>query len=797
MKNFFFIFTACMLFLNVAQAQIINIPDTRFKNTLVSSFCVDTNGDDIGDARVDTNSDGQISVTEALAVTGLSVYQRAIFSLEGIQYFTNLQTLNCANNYLSTLNVQGFTNLQKLWCSHNQLPSLNVQGLTNLITLDCSVNSLPSLNVQGFTNLKVLTCQNNQIPSLNVQGLTNLIVLDCSINQIPVLNVQGLMNLKHLYCNNNQLPSLNVQGLTNLEWLGCSNNQLTMLNVQGLTNLQSLDCANNQLTTLNVQGLTNLHTLQCQNNRLTSLDVQDLTNLQILNCANNQLSSLFIKNGRTEPVNFSANANLTYICCDEAELTNIQNTTTGYGLTNCTINSYCSFTPGGIFYTIQGNNKLDANNNGCDTNDAFLPNMKYSIADSTNTGSIISNTSGFYNIPVQAGTHTIKPVLENSNYYNTSPDSIQITFPNTNGDTLTQNFCITPNGIHHDVEVTVIPVTPARPGFDATYQIVYKNKGTAIESDSLSFRFDDARVDFVSASVAPSSQRTNFLVFQYSNLQPFETRTITVTMNVNSPMETPAVNAGDILVIQAVAYPLATDEMPTDNGFGMRQIVVGSLDPNDKTCLEGDKITPDMVGQYLHYMIRFENTGTYAAENIVVRDMIDLTKFDIASLQMTKASHDCRTRILNGNQVEFIFENINLPFTEPDKHGFVAFKIKTKPTIALGDAITNKADIFFDYNFPITTNTASTQVVASLNPSEGGKPNSMVFDITPNPVTDILNLKTDITIEKCEIYDNLGRVLQSSGVQNQQINVAHLPKGSYFIKVFGGNGSAVARFVKL
>jgi uncharacterized repeat protein (TIGR01451 family) len=229
----------------------------------------------------------------------------------------------------------------------------------------------------------------------------------------------------------------------------------------------------------------------------------------------------------------------------------------------------------------------------------------------------------------------------------------------------------------------------------------------------------------------------------------------------------------------------------------MRQIVVGSLDPNDKTCLEGDKITPDMIGQYLHYVIRFENTGTYAAENIVVRDMIDATKFDIASLQMTKASHDCRTRILNGNQVEFIFENINLPFTEPDKHGFVAFKIKTKPTIALGDAITNKADIFFDYNFPIRTNTASTQVVqylASPDPSRAGE---TAVTLDPNPVTDILNLKTDIVIEKCEIYDDLGRVLQSSGVQNQQINVAHLPKGSYFIKVFGANGSAVARFVKL
>jgi hypothetical protein len=95
MKNLFSIFTVCMLFLNAASAQIVNIPDANFKYALTSLHCVDTNADGYVDADADTNNDGQISVAEALAVIWLNVGSRNITSLEGIQYFTNLQTLRC------------------------------------------------------------------------------------------------------------------------------------------------------------------------------------------------------------------------------------------------------------------------------------------------------------------------------------------------------------------------------------------------------------------------------------------------------------------------------------------------------------------------------------------------------------------------------------------------------------------------------------------------------------------------------------------------------------------------------
>ena len=72
----------------------------------------------------------------------------------------------------------------------------------------------------------------------------------------------------------------------------------------------------------------------------------------------------------------------------------------------------------------------------------------------------------------------------------------------------------------------------ARPGFDAFYKIIYKNKGNQVESGSVNLTFDDSKMDFVSASATPI-QSTGLLTWDYTNLQPFETKTIDEVENPN------------------------------------------------------------------------------------------------------------------------------------------------------------------------------------------------------------------------------------------------------------------------
>lgn len=557
-----------------------------------------------------------------------------------------------------------------------------------------------------------------------------------------------------------------------------------------------------KVSTANIADVTgvnefiNLKYFNCTTNQISDLDVSGLINLRILHCQINELNSLNLKNNNPNSwltLDFFTNDQIAYICADEEDLTFVKNRALLYAYNYCNVNSYCSFTPGGIFYTIQGNNKFDNNTDGCDSNDPILRNLKYTITNGSVNGSFISNNSGNYSIPLQSGTHTITPQLENPTYFNVNPINAQVSFPATTSPH-TQNFCITPNGTIQDLEVVFAPTSPARPGFNATYTLLYKNKGNQIANGNVTLTFMDEVLDLVSSSVATTNQQINQLTWAYSNLLPFETKTINLVFNINSPQETPAVNIGRELGYAAFIGPVENDANSFDNYSQLKQIVVGSYDPNDKTCLEGTTMDPANIGKYVNYVIRFENTGTYPAENVVVVDNIDTTKFDINTLIPLHSSHNFVTKISNTNKVEFIFEGINLPFDDDNNDGYIIFKIKTKTNLVIGDTFRNLATIYFDYNFPIVTNNYATTIQNIL----GSQENDFINDISvyPNPVNDFLNFKTEHTILKIEIYDVGGRIISSNSVSENKINLSELKTGIYILKFYTEKGIMKAKIKK-
>jgi len=446
---------------------------------------------------------------------------------------------------------------------------------------------------------------------------------------------------------------------------------------------------------------------------------------------------------------------------------------------------------------VQGQNRLDLDNNGCDLNDAPFKNLKMNIQSGTSTSSLITNTTGNYTLTFLKGTHTITPVLENPSYFTVSPASYTVDFP-VEASPHKSDFCITANGVHPDLEISLLPLTVARPGFDAKYKIVYSNKGNQQLSGTVALNFDDSVTDIVESYPAVSSQSLNSLKWNFTNLNPSETKEISVTLNLNSPMENPPVNGGTVLKYQAEISSSQTDETPANNKFIFDQVVVNSFDPNDKTCIEGDKISKTKVGDYVHYIIRFENTGTYAAQNITVKDVIDLTKYDINTLYPVSGSHLFSTEISDNNKVNFKFENINLPFDDANNDGYLAFKIKTKSTLVEGDSFGNSANIFFDYNSAITTNVPTTKIEQAL----GNK--DFLFEkylvVYPNPVNDVLNVtvKEDIELSSIQIYNVLGQLIlvvpNPKNIEN--INVSNLNTGNYFIKIVSNKGNSSTKFIK-
>ena len=333
------------------------------------------------------------------------------------------------------------------------------------------------------------------------------------------------------------------------------------------------------------------------------------------------------------------------------------------------------------------------------------------------------------------------------------------------------------------------PVDFARPGFDATYKLVFKNKGNQMQSGNVTLNFDDSRIDFVSSSPALSTSGVNTLTWNFTNLMPFENRSVLVTLNINSPVETPAVNIGDIINFSANINPIAGDELPIDNTFVYNQIVVGSFDPNDITCIEGATLATSQIGEYLHYIINFENTGNFLAQNIVVKDIIDETKFDVNSLQVLSSSDPMRATI-TANKAEFIFQNIN---KGPGGHGNVLFKIKTKSTLGNGSSVNKSANIYFDYNAPVATNSFQT-TFATLSSSIFTKDDSI--SVYPNPANSIVNFTSNSTIKSIELYDVQGRILETQVGNVSNLDISNKTNGIYFVKITTDKGSKVEKIVK-
>ena len=131
-------------------------------------------------------------------------------------------------------------------------------------------------------------------------------------------------------------------------------------------------------------------------------------------------------------------------------------------------------------------------------------------------------------------------------------------------------------------------------------------------------------------------------------------------------------------------------------------------------------------------------------------------------------------------EVEFIFRGINLPFADDMNDGYVVFKIKTSSDLVVGDTLSNAADIYFDFNPPIRTNTATTRYE---NITSTTQINHLDIEVYPNPATDILNIKSYSNHSLAyKVFDTLGQ-LQSIESGRHTIDLSSLDNGTYLLQV--------------
>jgi uncharacterized repeat protein (TIGR01451 family) len=189
----------------------------------------------------------------------------------------------------------------------------------------------------------------------------------------------------------------------------------------------------------------------------------------------------------------------------------------------------------------------------------------------------------------------------------------------------------------------------------------------------------------------------------------------------------------------------------------------------------------------LTYHIRFQNTGTYHATNVVIVDTLATDMLDLNTLSFVGSSHPCVLEVVEGNVLKAHFNGIMLPDSnanEPASHGYVTFRIGLVEGLADGTVISNNAGIYFDYNEPVITNEAFVTLDYNLS-AEAAATQTTSFDVFPVPADGVFTLVSEPGVEyRYQVHDATGRTLLTGLVFGMtEVNAENLSNGIYTVRL--------------
>lgn len=475
-----------------------------------------------------------------------------------------------------------------------------------------------------------------------IEYFTNLIDLTVNNNYLTELDLTPLHDLEAFRANNNQLTDLSISGLEKLKYFMVNQNNLTSIDISNLPSLYMIFYDNNQISSFNFNDYPQLKSINIRNNLFTNIDVSGLPNLYSFDISHNlQLETVSLKNGYMNnlTVNFTDCDELKYICAEPYMLNSIWERIIEYGYSDCFANSMCHYIAGEDFYPITGQVKYDEEGDGCQPEDIDFSSLTLEISDGNHDGEVYLNEYGEYISGLQEGTYTMTPLLHNPEYFVVTPDMVTFSLSEEDNTEWQQDFCITANGDHPDLEIFVKGVDEISanegfiyPGGLAEYKIIYQNKGTMTQSGSVQVEFNSVEASFIQSEIETTSVEAGLITWEFSDLKPFESRNFEFTLQLTSSGQPGGLDEGDYFDITASITSPETDETPEDNIFHLSRLVTTfAFDVPKHSFSDFFKLYPNPSERLLH--LEIEN-------NIVVEKLeiyntqgkrIDLNDYQINS----------------------------------------------------------------------------------------------------------------------------------------------------------------------
>jgi len=402
-----------------------------------------------------------------------------------------------------------------------------------------------------------------------------------------------------------------------------------------------------------------------------------------------------------------------------------------------------------------------------------------------------TDSNGIYTLFVDSGAYTVSQIA--SQYYTQS-----CPVAGTYGVTISY---LTPNSYHNDFGDTLnkhcadlkigLGSSYFRACFKNVFAVSYANTGDVTANNvTVTVSFNNLIIPI--SSTVPWTIVGNNYVFNLDSMKPWQSGTFYITDSVSCASVTGLQN----VCVQATIHS-STMECDTTNNTALDcHYIVGSCDPNAKEVASQNFTSNGYVTQdnivstdTLTYMIRFQNTGTFAASTVIIRDT--LTDYlDASSVESETASSPYTFRIYGHGIAERTFSNINLPdstVNEVGSHGFVKFRARQKANNIPGTMINNTADIFFDYNSGVITNTATVVIPLITSVVSLGVIQENKVWAYPNPSAGTFTVQSSNELGPVMIYNSLGELVSgtTSSAFMQTFDLSKQAAGIYILKVQG------------
>lgn len=344
---------------------------------------------------------------------------------------------------------------------------------------------------------------------------------------------------------------------------------------------------------------------------------------------------------------------------------------------------------------------------------------------------------------------------------------------------------------------------------DESPEFLIRNKGITMTSPRPYQIFYDSLLAF-EGTISLANDQT--FQFRIPDPEPGATYRVEIQQSDFHPTETFAAATVNCMM-QTIGQPGFAN--PDENPFIAVHCspVLDSYDPNDKAVfprgtMPGGKVLPNRM---FDYRIRFQNTGNDTAYKVVIIDTLDLN-LDMATFTPGPSSHRYELTISGKERpvLTWTFNNIMLPdsFTNSlGSNGFVDFKIKPIANTPLGTKIENLADIYFDFNEPIRTNTTVNTlhiptrvpgIIDTVRVITGSRENiqKLAARIHPNPAKSQVNVLANENVA-VEILNLAGQSLISVSERKKRHNilVKTLEKGIYLLVTTSENGKKVTKLL--